>query len=118
MNTLLIVVVALFGNSLPPSPPIAPLCTRASGDEARAISRFRGAYRVLGSRSEQPYVGQVTLSGADDSVALNVTGTVDGLPRHGTARHVRCGPDRVKQLEITLRTGATLYCVLHNDYDN
>ena len=118
MNTFLILVAALFGNLPPPPPPTAPPCTPATGDDAKTVSWLRGDYRVLGSRSDQPYIGQVTLSGTEGSGSVNVSGTVDGSPRQGTARYVRCGPDRVKQLEITLAPGSVLYCVWHVDYDN
>ena len=82
------------------------------------VSWLRGDYGVLGSRRGQPYIGQLTLSGTEDSGSLDVIGMVDGSPRQGTARYVHCGPDRVRQLEIVLEPGRVLYCVPHHDYDN
>ncbi len=119
MDTFLVLVMALLGSAPPaPPPPTSPICTAATGDVARTVTWLRGDYGVLGTRSGQPYTGQLTLSGTENSDSLDVTGTVDGSPRQGTARHVRCGPDRVRQLEIALVSGQVLYCVPHNDYDN
>jgi hypothetical protein len=119
MDTSLIFVVALLGGEAPPPPPpTASICTSAIGDEARTVAYFRGDYGVLGVRAGHPYTGRLTLSGAESSEALEVSGLVDGKPRQGTAKYVRCGPDRVRQLEITLGPEHKLYCVPHLDYDN
>ena len=118
MDTSLVLVMALLGSPLAAPPPPSSPCTAATGDVAKAVTWLRGDYGVLGSRSGQPYTGQLTLSGTEDADSLDVTGTVDGSPRQGTARHVHCGPDRVRQLEIALASGQLLYCVPHNDYDN
>ena len=114
MDASLILVMALLGST----PPTTSICTVAAGDEAKTVTWLRGDYGVLGSRKGQPYTGQLTLSGAEDSDSLEVTGTVNGSPRQGTARYVRCGPDRVRQLEIAWEPGQVLYCVPHHDYDN
>lgn len=106
------------GRRIPLSGTAPPVCAPAIGDDARSISQVRGAYRVLGLRGEQPYSGELTLSGAEGSESVEVLGTVDGSPRQGTARYVLCGPDRVNQLELALAPGQALYCVRHNDYDN
>ena len=118
MDTSWVLVMALFGSASPAPPPTTPICTVAPGDEAKTVTWLRGDYGVLGSRSGQPYTGQLTLYGTEDSDSLDVTGTVDGSPRQGTARYVHCGPDRVRQLEIALASGQLLYCVPHHDYDN
>jgi hypothetical protein len=114
MDASLVLVMALFGSA----PPTVSICTFATGDEAKTVTWLRGDYGVLGSRNGQPYTGQLTLSGTEDSDSLDVTGTVDGSPRQGTAKYVRCGPDRVRQLEIAWEPGQVLYCVPHHDYDN
>ncbi len=119
MDTYLVLVMALLGSQpAAPPPPTSPICTAAAGDVAKAVTWLRGDYGVLGSRSGQPYTGQLTLSGTEDADSLDVAGTVNGSLRQGAARHVHCGPDRVKQLEVALASGQVLYCVLHNDYDN
>ena len=117
MDTFLVLVMALVGNVLPQIP-TGPICTVEAGDEAKAVAWLRGDYGLLGSRSGKPYTGQVSLSGTEDSESLSLTGSFGGTPRQGTARYVRCGPDRVRQLEVTLASGPVLYCVPHNDYDN
>ena len=119
MDTSLVLVMALFGSALPaPPPPTSPFCTVVTGDDAKTVTWLRGDYGVLGTRGGQPYTGQLTLSSTENSDSLDVTGTVDGSPRQGTARYVHCGPDRVRQLEIALAPEQVLYCVPHNDYDN
>lgn len=118
MDTSLILAMALLGS--PPSVPSHPdsICSVTTGNEAKVITWLRGDYAVLGSRNGQPYTGQLTLSGAEDAESLEVTGTVDGSPRQGMARYVRCGPDQVMQLEVVLGPEQGLYCIPHNDYDN
>jgi len=118
MDTSFVLVVALFGSTASAPPPTASICSVTTGGAAKAVSWLRGDYGVLGLRNGQPYTGQLTLSGTEDSDSLEVTGTVDGLPRQGTAKYVRCGPDQVRQLEVSLGAGHVLYCVPHHDYDN
>ena len=119
MDTSLVFIVALLSSTPPPPPPPStPICTVTTGDEAKMVAWLRGDYGVLGSRDGQLYTGRVALSGTEDSESLDASGTVDGLPRRGTARYVRCGPDRVRQLEIAWGPGQVLYCVPHHDYDN
>ena len=119
MDTSLVLAMSLFASApIPPPPPTTPACTVATGDEAKMVTWLRGEYGVLGSRGGKPYTGRLTLSGTEASASLEVNGTVDGSPRQGTARFVRCGPDRVQQLEIAWAPGRVLYCVPHHDYDN
>src|SRR6185436_11199624 len=119
MDTSLLLLVAVLGSAPPPPPPPSnSVCTVTTGSEARTAAWLRGNYGVLGSRNGQPYTGKLTLSGTEDSESLYVSGTVDGSTRQGTARYVRCGPDRVRQLEIMVGSKHLLYCVPHVDYDN
>lgn len=119
MGTSLILIFTLLASvSSVPSALTHPFCTQATGDMGKSVAWIRGNYGVLGSRGDQLYTGQLTLSGDEDSGSLRVLGTVNGSPRQGTARYIQCGPDRVKQLEIALEPDHTLYCALHTDYDN
>lgn len=118
MDISLAVLMALSSGTLPSASPSAAICAAATGDDARIVAWLRGDYGVLGSRSGQPYTGQLTLSGDEDSEVLGVSGIVHGLPRKGAARYVRCGPDQVRQLQISFEPGQMLYCVPHHDYDN
>ena len=118
MDTSLVLVAALLGSAQVAPPPVTSICDVATGKEAKAVVYFRGDYGVLGTHTSRPYTGRITLSGSEDSEALEVAGTVNGKPRQGIARYVRCGPDRVRQLEITFGPGHKLYCVPHLDYDN
>ncbi|WP_440224822.1 hypothetical protein ACQQ2N_06180 [Dokdonella sp. MW10] len=117
MEMTLVLVMALSAGTPPVVSP-ASICVDATGNDAKMVTWLRGDYRVIGSRGGRPYVGEITMSGAEDAESLDLTGTVDGSPRKGSVRHVRCGLDHVRQLAVTLATGEALYCVPHYDYDN
>lgn len=82
------------------------------------VTWLRGNYGVVGSRGRESYTGKLTLSGSENSESLDISGIVDGTSRQGTARYVRCGPDRVRQLEIISGAEHMFYCVPHVNYDN
>ena len=115
-----LLLAALVSGAAPPPPPPAsgPICSPVVGDEAKAVAYLRGTYGVVALHGGRPQAGTLVLGGSEDSELLAVSGQVAGSPREGSARYVRCGPDRVRQLQVTLGSARLLYCVPHTDYDN
>jgi hypothetical protein len=121
MAASLLLVAVLSGSTPappPPPPPTLQICSPVVGDEAKTVAYLRGTYGVLALHAGQPLEGTLVLAGSEDSEFLTVSGEVAGSARQGSARYVRCGPDRVRQLQVTLGSGQLLYCVPHADYDN
>lgn len=105
----------------PPPPPATGICKPVTGSDANTVEHLRGQYRVLGLRGKQPFAGSLVLDGRDGAGQITVSGLRDGKPTQGSARYVVCGPDGVRQLQVTLKANGathTLFCEPHNDYDN
>jgi hypothetical protein len=97
------------------------LCTPITGIDAKTVAYLVGEYRVLGYHHNTglPYTGLLSLSGDEDAEVLTVSGETAGGKFQGSARYMRCGPDDVRQLEVTIDTDANvMYCVPHRDYSN
>ena len=118
--TTFLLLMSIVANASPPPPPPLPraFCDAATGDDARSVTHLRARYGVIGTNGSGVYSGELTLSGSEDAEFLDVSGEVAGERRDGTARIIRCGADRIRQLEVTWKSGAVLFCVPHGTFDN
>lgn len=130
MQTWLMLAALAQGAGQPPQSPDEPprplearaFCTASAGKEARTVEWLQGDYRIVGlsPKNRVPYSGTMKVV-ASTLTEVRLETRIGSSVRHATARYVRCGPDRVKQLYVTVVSPGTprqLYCAVHNDYDN
>lgn len=134
MHTWILLTMFLQGVADPPPPPPPPpplptvarsrlygFCAPSEGNEARAVERLQGDYRIVGlsPKAREPYSGTMKVV-ASTATEIRLEARIGTKTRNATARYVRCG-EGVKQLFVTVdRPGVPqqLYCVVHHDYDN
>jgi hypothetical protein len=130
MQTWLMLAALAQGAGQPPQSPDAPprplearaFCTASVGKEARTVEWLQGDYRIVGltPKDRVPYSGPMKIV-ASTATEIRLEARIGASVRRATAGYVRCGPDRVKQLYVTVDGSGTLqqlYCAMHNDYDN